>query len=110
MPISSDELDYKDFKAFLFLYAARADFKVTEEEADILIDIVPEKRLRELKKLSDSMSDYEVIQLIMNLKEKFLITDATKDRLLEEIMDLFKADDNFSINERNIFRALKRIL
>ncbi len=110
MPINTDELEYMDFKAFLFLYAAKADFNVSEEETDILVDIVSEKRLRELKKLSDSMSDYEEIQLIMELKEKYLMTDATKDRLLEEIMELFKSDDDFSINERNIFRALKRIL
>ncbi|KAA3600891.1 MAG: hypothetical protein DWQ06_08700 [Calditrichaeota bacterium] len=110
MSLTPNELDYKDFKAFLFLYAARADFNVSEEENDILVEIVSEKRLKELKKLSDSMSDYEVIQLIMELKDKYLMTDATKDRLLEEIMDLFKSDDDFSINERNIFRALKRIL
>jgi hypothetical protein len=101
---------YDDFKAFLLLYAANADLVVVKEEEDILKHIVSKKRLSKLKKHYSASSDYEIIQTIMSFKEKYFATEDEKNKLLKEIKELFLADSNYSILEKNAFMALQKIL
>lgn len=100
----------KDFKSFILICAASSDFNISEEEHEYIIELIPEERYRALKRIADRCSDFECVNIIAEHKDKYIKTPQEKEALLEEMVELFKSDHNYSNLERNMLLAIKRIL
>ena len=105
-----ETLDKNEFLAFLFLYAAAADQVLTQTEVELIADKVGKDRIRKAKSQFDSLSDYERIEFILAHKEQYFPNEEQKNALLKELKDIFLADNVFSVQEQNLFRALNRLM
>lgn len=100
-----------EFKTYLLLYFANADFVETEDEKELITSRVDEKVLKKIHKEFDNDSDYARIQKIANSATKFGYTNKNAEKLLNKIKTLFFSEDHdFGILEENMFRGLKHIL
>jgi len=101
---------FYEFRVYLLLYVANADFELKEVEKErILADSNGKQYLRISKEFEED-SDYERIQTIQSFREQFFPTEEDIDRLIREIGKLLIADDEFNLYEKNFFRMLQKIL
>lgn len=113
MQIMSTDLENwtkREFLAFVLLYAATADYEITPEERENIIQRTGKSEMRKAEENLASLSDYDTIQTIVSYKEAYFRNEEEKDELLEDLRNLFESDHNFEIREQNMMRALQRIL
>jgi len=100
----------KEFKTYLMLLCANADFIESEDEKDIIKSKVNPDILKHIHKEFDADNDYQRLQKIINTSKRFGYSKDKADELLSKLKNLFFKDHNMGILEENMFRALKRLL
>jgi hypothetical protein len=60
--------NFQEFSAFLMLYAASADLKVTSDEKEAILQKVNEESYEKIWKVYHSISDINKINLIISYK------------------------------------------
>ena len=99
-----------DFTCFLLTYLAEADYRISPEENEIILQHVTPEKYERIKRFIDNRSDYQLLQLIDFYRDEFLKTPEDKQALLDEFAMLYKADGNESVLERNMMMGLKRFI
>lgn len=105
-----DTLDHQEFLAYLFLYGASADLIVKDEEVEMILERVGKERYDRARAMFEGKSDYERLQYILAHKEIHFPNEESKNKILNQLKEIFYADQDFSIMEQNIFRILQKIL
>ena len=100
-----------EFKTYLLLYCAHADYVETEDEKALITSKVSPELLKKLHKEFDKDNDYQRIQKIAHTANHFGYTEKEADVLLEKMRALFfpEGHDMGSL-EKNMFRGLKHLL
>jgi len=102
--------NFQEFSAFLMLYAASADLKVTTEEKDAILKKVNEATYDKIWKEYHAMSDINKINLILSYKGLYFPTAERTNELLDLMKKEFMADGEFSLLEKNLMRIVKKLL
>ena len=102
--------NFEEFSAFLMLYAASADLKVTSDEKEAILQKVNEETFDEIWKEYHSMSDINKINIILSYKGLYFPTAERTNELLDLMKKEFMADGEFSLLEQNLMRILKKLL
>ena len=102
--------NFQEFSAFLMLYAASADLKVTTDEKDAIMEKVNEETFQKIWKEYNSMSDINKINTILSYKGLYFPTADRTNELLDLMKKEFMADGEFSLLEKNLMRILKKLL
>ncbi len=102
--------NFEEFSAFLMLYAASADLKVTTDEKDAIMEKVNEETFNKIWKEYNSMSDINKINTILSYKGLYFPTADRTNELLDLMKKEFMADGEFSLLEKNLMRILKKLL
>jgi hypothetical protein len=101
---------YEEFHAFTMLYAANADGHITIEEELLIRPELPEEAYSRIKTLFLSMHDAEALDLIMSYCDKFCKSQADKDKIVDDMRAIFKADASFDPIERGVLQIFERIV
>ncbi len=99
-----------EFKAYLMLYAANANYFESEDELDIIHKLVSNDAYKGIHKELDKDNDYQSIQKILYNLEKFNYSKDELDQLVVDIKALFDADGEFDVLESNMLLALKKLV
>lgn len=110
MSLNYENWTYEDYVAFVLLHVAKADFNISIEESNILDECISSDRLKELKKIHKNNSDFENVNIIMKLGSKYCSEKTEKEKLMERVMELIMADDEYNIYEKNMKRSLEILL
>ena len=100
----------KEFKAYLLLYAARANYFETEEEKSKIISMVDYDTYQKVHKEIEKDNDYQSIQKILHNVEKFHYSKHSLDVLIDDIQAVFDAKNEHNLLEENMLLALKKLL
>jgi hypothetical protein len=100
----------KEFKAYVLLYAANANFFETEEEKEIILSLVDPILYKEIHRELDRDNDYQSIQKILYNMEKYNYSKESLHRLIEDIELVFDADRHHDVLEDNFLIGLKKLL
>jgi hypothetical protein len=100
----------EEFLTFVLIHAALADFEIQEEEHEIIAGLIPSHRFRNILKFHKKNSDFDNINVIMDLKNKFCNSDEARQKLFREIKSVFHSDGRYNLHEKNMDRALNLIL
>jgi hypothetical protein len=106
---SQPQWTYNEFLAFLLLYAAHADLKVTEEEKEMLLEKISGNDYEHIRRKFMKENDYQRLQTILSCSD-FYKDEASKDQLLKDLRDMFLADEKYTSIEKAVFMGLRRIL
>ena len=104
------EWTFDEFVSFMMIHVAMADFEIAEEERDIILKSIPMERYVEMKNFHQKNSDYQNIQIIMSLKDKYCDTEENKKRLFDKLDEIFYSDGVFNINEKTMRSAMHLLL
>jgi acyl-CoA-binding protein len=99
-----------DFISLLMLYASKADMQTTDDEISWIKERFATERFDQVKGTFHQQSDYENIQMIEALKERFFPNEEKQRTLETYLKELFKADGSVSHLEEQIMMGLKRLL
>ena len=100
----------KEFKAYILLYAAQADFNISAEEKEMIISKVDKNSYEKIQKELKKDNDYQSIQKIQKNIEIHSYSQDFLENLINDIKEVFFSDDNFDVLERNMLMFLKRVL
>ena len=98
-----------EFKAYLLLYAANANYFESEDEVEMIKSLVTKDEYKTIHREFDKDNDYQSIQKILYTVEKYKYSVNELNHLVDDINALFNADGEFDILEENMLRALKRL-
>ncbi len=102
--------NFHEFKVYLLLYAANADFELTKEEKQLIHSKCSKSEYKHIHNVFENDSDYDQIETILSFKDKFYPTEEDTVKLLKEINDLLIVDHELDLYEKNFFRILQKIL
>ena len=100
----------EEFKAYILLYCAYANFVETEAEKEYIKSKVGEEKYQKIHREFDGDNDYQRIQKIQATVERFNYSKNEIDRLFENIKKMFLTDGPVDILEENIYRGLQHLL
>lgn len=101
---------YAEFHAFTMLYAANADGRITQEEEKRIIPTLSAEDFARIKTVFQSCGDNEALDLILLYGKKYCKTQADKDKVLADMMAIYKADASFDQIERGVHQLFERML
>lgn len=99
-----------EFKAYLLLYAANADYIESEEEQEMIRQLLSKEAYKAIHKELDKDNDYQSIQKILHNIEKFKYSKNDLKRLMSDINEVFNVDGELDILEENMLRALGKLI
>ena len=99
-----------EFKAYLLLFAANANFYESKKELDFIKKRVGEKNLEHVHEEFEADNDYQRIQKIEAEIERLEYGAEEIENLMADIKGLFMSDGGFDILEENLFRGLRHLL
>jgi hypothetical protein len=100
----------EEFKAYLLLYAANANYFETEEEKERILSLVDAVDYKKIHKELDHDNDYQSIQKILHNVEKFHYSKDDLNSLISDIQNVFDANGEHDLLEDNLLLALKKLL
>jgi len=100
----------KELEAYLLVYAAKADFIIQEEEEKVILTKISKDAYEAAKALYKSHSDIESINYITKLANELNLTEEQKTEMLNNIMHVFMADDEFDAREQQVNLFIQKIL
>ena len=110
MSLESSDWTYHDFLAYLLIYAASADFVITEEEKTLICTKVGEESYNKIMEKYQKDGNYQGLQTIIDLSDKYFPKKEDKMKLLKDMQEIFMADDEFSGSEKRMFKAFEIFL
>ena len=101
------KLSEKEFRAYLFLYAADSNFEYNAEEKSFIESKFDVKTLETIKSETDDFNDFQRSKIITDyIKLKNMAKKL--DQMLDEIKEVYLADGRFDQYEQSIFKMLKK--
>lgn len=99
----------EEFKAYLLMHAAEADYIKTEEERAFIRTLVTNESYSKVHKELQGDNDYQRIQKILYNLEKFNYSKNDLQLLVNDIKRLFNADGDMDLLEENMMYGLTRL-
>ena len=100
----------QDLIAYALIYAAMADYSISEMEKEFITDRVGKKEFKKMLKVYNEDSDIEGLERIELLKDEFFPGPEGKEELLNLIEEVFKSDHSFDTLESIVFRGMRKLL
>ena len=100
----------QEFKAYLLSYAARSNFFESEEETEMILNVVSQDIYKKVHRELDKDNDYQSLQKILFNLKKFNYTKEEIHLLVDDIQKLFLSNGEIDLLESNFFHALKRLI
>ncbi len=100
----------EEFKAYILLYAARANFFEDEAEKEAILAMVNPLTYKRIHKELEEDNDYQSIQKILFSIEKHHYSKDTIKLLIKDIQRVFNASGKSDILEENMLRGLQKLM
>ncbi len=100
----------EEFKAYLLLYAARANFFEDESEKEAILAMVNPLTYKRIHKEIEEDNDYQSIQKILASIEKHHYSKENIQLLISDIKRIFNVSGKQDILEENMLRGLQKLM
>lgn len=101
---------YNEFFAFLLIYISHVDMEFGDEEKEMIKKSVGEPTFSKMFDLFNDISDYKAYETILGYKDTYFPTKDKKNALLEKMRELFDADMDYNVMEKELLHFLDRMM
>ena len=98
----------KEFRAYLFLYAADSNFEYNAAEKSLIESKIDSKTIESIKSATDDLDDFQRSKIITDYIKLKNIKQKKLDQMLNEIKEVYNADGRFDQYEQSIFKMLTK--
>jgi thiosulfate/3-mercaptopyruvate sulfurtransferase len=99
-----------EFMMYLLLYAAHADFKLTEEEKSLITSTACNNTYSNVFRQFEQDNDYARLNTILSYRQQYYPKEDDVERVLAAVARLLGCDDKVTLQERYFFKRLKQLL
>lgn len=101
---------YNEFLAFMLIYIAHVDMDFSIEEKDFIRIRVGDSTYDKMVLEFEDMTDYQAFQSILDYKGVYYPTPEQKQELLDKMISIFHADNDFNIMEKGVLQFMERMM
>ncbi|GAB4253486.1 MAG: hypothetical protein Kow0079_09080 [Vicingaceae bacterium] len=105
-----EKLTYEEFLALILVYVASADFELDKHEEKFIEHNCSKEAIEKAMEILSGLNDAQIIDLIYSYKPLYFKTDEETDKLLKTIYAVYTSDGKLTINEKEEWLMLKKIL
>ena len=103
-------LNKDEFKVLVMLYAANIDGNIQSEEVKVMLEKTDFDTVENVENLFAKMSDAEVLACIRENKPLYVATQGDRLELIADLCAIIEADENCTVMEEYLVRAMRRLL
>ena len=104
------EWTYNEFITFLLIHASYADLEFTEPERLAILKLVSQEMFDEIYTYYNSLGEYEKLEVIMTSKDRFILSQDDKRKMMNLLSDQFIADGMVTKLELLLMDFLDRLI
>ncbi len=104
------KLTKEELSILLLIHGSYADLEFTEDEMDSIKSKFDINAFNKVRNIHDSLTDYQVLELVMAHKKEFFNTTQEKKALLDLLRNQFSADGEVTKLEANLVNFLERFM
>lgn len=101
---------YKEIHAFIMLYAANVDGKITQEEENLIVKNLQRESYERVKQVFQKCDDTQALDLILSYRDQYFATPEDKAKILADMVEIYKADAVFEQIERGMHKMFQRLI
>ncbi|MCB0572120.1 MAG: hypothetical protein KDC66_20280 [Phaeodactylibacter sp.] len=105
-----DNWTFEEFSTFAMLYAASVDAEMGVEEETLIKGRVDEATFGKVKAYFERCADIKCIDVLRSYHDKYMADEASRQRLLGAVREVFESDQKYSVFERELMRLFDRLL
>ena len=98
----------KEFRAYLFIYAADSNFEYNNEEKSFIESKIGSKTIESIKSETDDLNDFQRSKIITDYIKLKNIKQKKLDQMLNEIKEVYLVDGRFDQYEQSVFKMLTK--
>jgi hypothetical protein len=102
--------DKEQFKAYLLIFAANANFSESEEEKELILSKVDAEVYKLMHREFVKDNDYQRLEKILFCVDKFGLSKGDLTQLRAEVKQVINAEGHHDELEDNMFLYLKKLL
>ncbi len=110
MAFQTENWTYAEFHAFVMLYAANTDGRITRAEESLIAPSLTEEEYARIKSIFMGCDDAAVLDIIFSFRDQYCATQADKDKILEDMMAIYKTNPAVGQIEREVLHLFNRML
>ncbi len=111
MSFSIESCTHDDFLAYLMIYAASADFTITEKEKAHIVSLLGQDEFDKINEIFSAQNDIDHIETLQGLFAKFKDQYESKEEVIAKMRQIFKLEhDDFNPLEQELILMLNKIL
>ncbi|MDO8368991.1 MAG: hypothetical protein Q7T20_19495 [Saprospiraceae bacterium] len=110
MVSQTDNWTYDEFHAFVMLYAANTDGHISVEEEILIIPTLTASEYTRIKSIFMACDDADALDIIFSYKEQYCKTPADKEKILADMLEIYKANVGLEQVERGVYQIFERML
>ncbi len=110
MTSQNDPWTYPEFHAFVMLYAANADGRITLEEENLIMPTLPPEEYAQVKSVFQSCDDSQALDIILSYRDQYCRSQADKAKILADMLAIYQANAAYDQIERGVHQIFKRML
>lgn len=104
------KLSYREYLAFLLLYAAYADQSLERDEIRKIQENVQKEEFIRMNQLVKSLNDQQRLDVVLRYKPEYLPGPESLEKVLKDIEAVFTSDRHFQPVEKYYMSFLKKLL
>lgn len=101
---------YNEFITFLLIHASYADLEFTEPERQAILMLVSQEMFDEIYAYYNILGEYEKLEVIMTCKDRFILNQDDKLKMMNLLSDQFIADGVVTKLELLLMDFLDRLI
>lgn len=110
MAVDTSSWEYKDYLAFLMVYAANADFSINEKEKAYIKKRVGKDEFDRMVQFYKDLHDMECINLLIEFKEKYCHSEEDLDTILKDFNKVLLEDHEIDAEEEAVYVGIRHLL
>lgn len=104
------KLNKEEFIAFVLIYASHVDYDFSENEVLFIKERTSKNVFDNMLRLFEVNGDYASMKIILSHKEDYFCSEEKQSQLYKMLVDLFKADGEYSRIEKNFLPFFKKMI
>jgi len=104
------KLSKEEFIAFVLIYASHIDYDFSDKEVEFIRERTSATVFDKMLNLFELNGDYSAMKIILSHKEEYFCSGDKQKQLYKMLIDLFKADGEFSRIEKNFLPFFKKMI
>lgn len=102
--------DYQEFIAFIMLYVAFEDGDISDDESEIIKEKIGKERYRKLYAVLNSNINFDNMEIILELKDKFIKKESDLEKVFQSIEEIIMADGEVTKFEQDMINSISFLL